>query len=228
MTTADHEASTVPAGVLRRSWEKIAIVLAVIGLVDVSSQLIKWAASIHWIATKYAIVRAWLFGWLPFHIPPEWHDPIVLFLIILSVTNVGVYRETGPSIRSFRNAWNKFPLIVAFLPLVFTFAVIFYIEFNYLPDNNELYRTALRAGIPSTAYKVFIFIVGLSTLFLLMVILAFLGMAFIVARRWVLTTAAILVPWSPLTTPTSNGWSRWQSTTDTIPPPHIQERPWMR
>jgi hypothetical protein len=72
----------------------------VIGLADLSGQLIKWAAVIHWIVTKYAIVRAWLFGWLPFHIPLEWHDPIVLFLILLSVTNMALYRETGHSILS--------------------------------------------------------------------------------------------------------------------------------
>src|SRR5262249_17757176 len=55
----------------------------------------KWAALIHWIATKYAIVREWLFGWLPFHIPPEWHNHIVFVLIYLSVANLGVYQETG-------------------------------------------------------------------------------------------------------------------------------------
>jgi hypothetical protein len=95
MATADTEAPTMPqAGWLRRTWEKIATVLAVIGLIDLSSQLIHWAALIHWVATKYAIVRAWLFGWLPFHIAPEWHDPIVLFLIFFSVTNLGYYQKT--------------------------------------------------------------------------------------------------------------------------------------
>jgi hypothetical protein len=65
-----------------------------------SSQLIHWAALIHWIVAQYALAKAWLFGWLPFHIPPEWHDPIVLGLILLSVTNMGLYRETGYTIVS--------------------------------------------------------------------------------------------------------------------------------
>jgi hypothetical protein len=105
-------AKTLPeSGWLRRAWERVATILAVISLIDVSSQLIHWAKLIHEIAEKYAIVRTWLFGWLPFHIPPEWHDLIVLFSILLSVINVGVYRETGWRIRSFWNAVqnSKFP-----------------------------------------------------------------------------------------------------------------------
>jgi hypothetical protein len=74
---------------------KVSTVLALIGLVDLTSQLIKWAALIHWIASEYAICRTWLFGWLPFHIPPEWHNYIVLSVILFSVTNVGFYRQTG-------------------------------------------------------------------------------------------------------------------------------------
>jgi hypothetical protein len=97
MATADDEtkALTAPAGPLRRTWEKIATVLALIGLIDLTGQLIKWAGLIHWLAEKYAGVRAWLFSWLPFHIPPEWHDTIVLVLILFSVTNVGTYQSTG-------------------------------------------------------------------------------------------------------------------------------------
>jgi hypothetical protein len=89
-----NTAEPIKAGWLRRAWERVATVLAVIGLIDVSSQLIHWAKLIHEIAEKYAIVRSWLFGWLPFHIPPEWHDPIVLFLIFFSVTNLGYYQTT--------------------------------------------------------------------------------------------------------------------------------------
>jgi hypothetical protein len=53
------------------------------------------AALIHWIVENYALVKNLLFGWLPFHIPPEWHDYILLFFIIFSVTNVGFYQRTG-------------------------------------------------------------------------------------------------------------------------------------
>ncbi len=53
MATADTEASTVlRAGWLRRAWDtwqNIAGILAVIALVDVSAQLIKWAA---WICLR--------------------------------------------------------------------------------------------------------------------------------------------------------------------------------
>jgi hypothetical protein len=95
MGTADTEASTMPqAGWLRRTWEKVATVIAVVGLIDFTGQLIHWAKLIHEIVTQYAVVRGWLFGWLPFHIPPQWHDPIVLLLIFFSMTNVGLYRRT--------------------------------------------------------------------------------------------------------------------------------------
>jgi hypothetical protein len=46
--TADTKAKSLTAlGPLRRTWEKIATVLAAIGLIDLSSQLIKWASLIH-------------------------------------------------------------------------------------------------------------------------------------------------------------------------------------
>ena len=84
-----------PMAPFRSTWEKVATVLSLIGLVDLTSQLIKWAAVVHWLAVRYAGVRAWLFSWLPFHIPPEWHDYIVLLTIFLSVANVGFYKQTG-------------------------------------------------------------------------------------------------------------------------------------
>jgi hypothetical protein len=98
MATTETEAPTASAGWLRRAWQawlQVGGVLAVITLVDLTGQLIKWAAVIHWIAAQYAVVRAWLFGWLPFHILPALHDPIVLLLILFGVANVGVYRRTG-------------------------------------------------------------------------------------------------------------------------------------
>jgi hypothetical protein len=118
MPTVDTEASVARVGWVRRTWEKIATVIAVIGLADLSGQLIKWAAAIHLVITKYAIVKAWLFGWLPFHIPPEWHDPIVLLLIFLSVTNMGVYRETGKTyiFYALKHGWNRI-ILLALWPL---------------------------------------------------------------------------------------------------------------
>jgi hypothetical protein len=78
-----------------RAWEKIATGLAVIGLIDLTGQLIKWAAAVHWLVEKYRIVKVWLFGWMPFYIPPEWHDYVLLFCVMFSVVNVGFYRRTG-------------------------------------------------------------------------------------------------------------------------------------
>jgi hypothetical protein len=97
MTATNTEASTERTGWLSRTWrwwEKISAFLAIVALVDLTKQLIEWAKLIHEIAEKYAAVRAWLFGWLPFHVPPELHDPIVLLLLFFSVTNVGVYQRT--------------------------------------------------------------------------------------------------------------------------------------
>jgi len=78
---------------ISKVWEKAAAVLTVIGLVDVTKQLIEWAELIHKVAQWYARARAWLFAWLPIHIPPEWHDYIVLSAILLSVINIGYYQR---------------------------------------------------------------------------------------------------------------------------------------
>jgi hypothetical protein len=87
--------ATVRFGWVRRNWEMLATVLAVISLIDLSSQLIKWATLIHWLVERYGFVRNWLFGWLPFRVPPEWRNYIVLFLVLFSVTNVGFYKRMG-------------------------------------------------------------------------------------------------------------------------------------
>ena len=47
---------------MARAWEKIATGLAVIGLIDLSGQLIKWAAAVHWLIDKYRIMKVWLFA----------------------------------------------------------------------------------------------------------------------------------------------------------------------
>src|SRR5262249_2528919 len=101
-------------------------VLAVISLVDLTRQLVEWAALIHAIAERYAQVRRWLFKWVPFHIPEEWHDYIVLGIISITVMNAGYYRRTGrflfwelrksfkedyvPLIRAMRDPENKMQL----------------------------------------------------------------------------------------------------------------------
>jgi hypothetical protein len=139
----------------------------VIGLIDLSSQLIKWAAWVHWITEKYTIVRAWLFGWLPWRIPPEWHDPIVLFLFIFSVANAGVYHETNRSFlfHFFRKLW---------LPVAATsMAFVLWVLPRLLTGAED---------ISTASYLVFQLFGGL--------VFAFLMAAWI-AWRWPLATAAI-------------------------------------
>lgn len=80
---------------LANVWSITATVLAIISLVDLTHQLVEWAAFIHKIAEKYAEVRGWCFNRLPFRIPKEWHDYVVLGFIFFSVGNVGYYRRTG-------------------------------------------------------------------------------------------------------------------------------------
>jgi hypothetical protein len=79
----------------RRVFERIMTVLAIIGLIDVAKQLVEWAELIHSVADKYRFVKEWLFAWLPFHIPPEWHDYIILLSILFTVTSVGFHQRTG-------------------------------------------------------------------------------------------------------------------------------------
>ncbi len=179
MLTADTAA---PAGAswLRRSWEKIATVIAMIGLIDLSSQVIKWAKVTHEITEKYAAVRTWLFSWLPWPIPPEWHDPIVLFLIFFSLTNVGLYRRTKQTIVSniLRN-WEWVNILSVGTVVIIAFALL-------LPQSSatDLIREFADKFIIILT-MIFIFIV----LLFVFIVLSF--MAAVLAWRWVLTTAAI-------------------------------------
>jgi hypothetical protein len=80
---------------LGRVWDKISLALTVLGLIDVTSQLVEWAEFIHWIVQKYKIWRDWLFYFLPFHIPEEWRNYVVILGLAFSVTNIGYYKRTG-------------------------------------------------------------------------------------------------------------------------------------
>jgi len=167
--------------------------LAVIGLIDVSQQLIDWAAFIHRIVEKYAIVRAWLFGWLPFHIPPEWHDPIVLLLIFFSVTNAGIYRRTKGTYMSYiiknsalAGGWSALT-IVGFIKIA-VHMVIFFTLFVALMSQwrgHELHIWYFDFLI------VFVFLIASTTVAFGgtgIVLALFDGV--ILAWRWLLTTAA--------------------------------------
>jgi hypothetical protein len=192
-STTEAEALIAPAGPLRRAWQKIATVLAVIGLVDLSSQLIKWAALIHWIAETYAAVRAWLFGWL--HLPPEWHDPIVLLLILFSVTNVGLYRRTQHTFifylrKGFWLFWindrdyvkNRpvaaaLEVAVSWTALIVASVFIYFIEYPHQPSSVAFFFI----GFLMT------FIVTPIAIPLIMAMSEVISLAW----RWLLTTAAI-------------------------------------
>jgi hypothetical protein len=180
MPTTDIEAPTKHAGWFGRTWHKIATVLAAIGLVDVTGQLIKWASIIHWIAERYAVVRGWVFSWLPLRLPPEWHDPTVLFLILFSVTNVGLYRRTGHTLAFYVvEKWRWFAIATV---LIFPVLEVYIV------------RDALSGPIslPITPGVVVIFtlpyvVVGALAAGLITLIFA----AAVIAWRWVLTTATI-------------------------------------
>ncbi len=175
MATVDTEAAAA-GGWVRRSWDKIATVIAVIGLIDLSSQVIKWAKLVHEIAEMYAAVRTSLFGWLPRHITPEWQDAIVLFLIFFSLTNVGLYRRIKHTIASriLRN-WGLVNSLSVTTIVIIAFAI-------FLPQSSA---TELFDKVIILMTIIFIFIA-----FLLMFI-ALSFMAAVLAWRWVLTTAAI-------------------------------------
>jgi hypothetical protein len=76
-------------------WSKIATFLAILSLVDVTHQVVEWATIIHAIMSIYVTTREWLFGWLPFRIPPAWHNYIILACMAFSVGNIGYYKTTG-------------------------------------------------------------------------------------------------------------------------------------
>jgi hypothetical protein len=93
---AVHEDKTWSWGDFARGpWNLIAAPLALIILVDLTMRLIKWAASIQWLAEEYATWTAWAFGWSPIAVPLEWDNYVILLCISFSVTNVSYHRKTG-------------------------------------------------------------------------------------------------------------------------------------
>ena len=76
-------------------WSKTASFLAILSLIDVTHQVVEWATFIHAIVSRYVAIRELLFGWLPFHVPQEWHNYVILACVTLSVSNIGFYRATG-------------------------------------------------------------------------------------------------------------------------------------
>jgi hypothetical protein len=201
MTTTDTEEKTTHNSWLHRAWrywEKVAAFLAIIALVDLTRQLIEWAAWVHWIAEKYAAVRTWLFGWLPFHVPPEWHDPIVLLFVFFSVTNVGVYRRTGHSILSIFSAmWNKTIHLENLVPRSFVQDIIVGGFLGFAAFFTFLAGVWIVASVApdGVIINVIVFLGALIVLpifyLIFIVFSAFIYTFVMIAWRWVLTTAAI-------------------------------------
>jgi hypothetical protein len=93
---AVHEEKTWSWGDFARGpWNLIAVPLALIIFVDLTTRLIKWAASIQWLAEEYATWTAWAFGRSPIAIPLEWDNYVVLLCVSFSVTSVSYRRRTG-------------------------------------------------------------------------------------------------------------------------------------
>jgi hypothetical protein len=179
MAIADTEAPT-KGGWLRRSWEMIATVIAVIVLVDLSSLVVKWAKLIHEIAEKYAAARTWLFGLLPWPIQPEWHDPVVLFLIFFSLTNVGLYRSRKHTIVSYILRNLEFVNILSVATVMIIASALF------LP---QAVATDFIKGLFEKLITILTIIFIFIALLFGYIVLSFA--ATVLAWRWLLTTAAI-------------------------------------
>ena len=124
----------------------------------------------------------------------------MLFSILLSVTNVGVYRETGWRLRSIVEALNsrtavaKFPRALGILFAVSIVGTMIYILI-YL----DFYETILHAvsiinlGPYVAILSVISAFLSIVVIFPLSVLVAslILWTALLVARRWLLVTAAI-------------------------------------
>jgi hypothetical protein len=163
----------------RWAWEKVGMVLAIIGLADLFGQLIKWASAIHWVIDHYRIARIWLFGWLPFHIPPEWHDPIILIFIVFSVVNIGLYRRTGRTYFTYLplTIWQYLQEDRGYRGLyILILGFVWALPALYFPDVGLMFLVELAAIIAVT-----LFVIG-----------AILSGA-IIAWRWILTTGTIFL-----------------------------------
>ncbi len=91
-----HEDKTWSWGDFARGpWNLIAVPLALIIFVDLTTRLIKWAASIQWLAGEYAIWTAWAFARSPIAVPLEWDNYVVLLCVSFTVTSVSYQRRTG-------------------------------------------------------------------------------------------------------------------------------------
>jgi hypothetical protein len=122
-----------------RVWDKISIALTILGLIDVTGQVIKWAALVHRLAEIYGNWRDWLFRFLPFQVPPEWHNFVVIGAIIFSVTNIGFYRRTG----------KIFALQLIFILFLIVAAVTQFLP--WLPEGPKLLTSKGHVEPPSAA-----------------------------------------------------------------------------
>lgn len=78
-----------------RYWRRIALVLALFNLASLFDNYVKWSRWINLAVSHYQAARDWAFAWLPFRVPEDWRDIVVLFLVLLSLTVGGVRSSTG-------------------------------------------------------------------------------------------------------------------------------------
>jgi len=93
MQTTEPMASEAGSDWPRWAGEKIATILAVIGLADLFSKQVAWSPAIRWVIGDYRTATAWLFGWLPSPVSSDWQDYILLSGILFAVTAAAHYKH---------------------------------------------------------------------------------------------------------------------------------------
>jgi hypothetical protein len=180
--------------------EKIGMALAILGLADLFSQQVKWAAAIDWIIADYRIAEAWLFGSLPFHIPAEWQDYISLSGILFGVTAAGNHRETRRLFvfQVFRVTTGLVASLVSILPAMLS-GRINHLRKRMAPTAEDLLDEpswfSLVVGLFCVSALLFaLFAMGGSSLVGLFAAWPLLCLVFIVATN-VMVCALITLPW---------------------------------
>lgn len=73
-----------------RWWRRIGLLMNSVGLASLFDNVVKWARWIHWTIGQYRFVRDWAFGLLPFQLPDDWRDSVVIAFVILVTTLKGL------------------------------------------------------------------------------------------------------------------------------------------
>jgi hypothetical protein len=79
---------------VKRAWPYIGTVMTVLGLVDLTHQLIEWAQLIHLATMKYVAIREWIFEWMPLRVPTIWRNVIIMGAVTITTASIGYKRKT--------------------------------------------------------------------------------------------------------------------------------------